>query len=190
MEHQSAIKIDTCNNWMNYAEWKSQSQKLSYYMVPFTEYLYNDNILEMENRLLVGWWLLWIPECVIKLCCLDTHTQTHTHKTGKSELDGWVVSEVISSLWFCAIVLEGVIIWGTWVKGPWDFSVVFFSFFHILLLLFKYSCPHFSPAFPTTPAIPTSHPQSYLPLALSMCPLYMFPTTLPPFPSFIPPPPL
>ena len=32
----------------------------------------------------------------------------------------------------------------------------------------------FSPPVPPTPATPTSHPQSYLPLALSMCPLYMF----------------
>ena len=44
-------------------------------------------------------------------------------------------------------------------------------------------CP---PPLPTTPAIPTSHPRSYPPLALSMGPLYMFLTTLPLLPPIIP----
>ena len=60
-------------------------------------------------------------------------------------------------------------------------SVFIFSFliFHIFKLFFKYSCLHSPP----TPAILTSLPWSCSPLALSMCPLYMFLTTLPPFPS-------
>ena len=37
-----------------------------------------------------------------------------------------------------------------------------------------------------TPAIPTSHPQSYPALALFMCPLYMFLTNLLPVPPIIP----
>ena len=51
------------------------------------------------------------------------------------------------------------------------FIIVFlFPFFK---LMFTYSCLHFPPMTPPTPAIPTSHPWPYSPLALSMCPFYM-----------------
>ena len=50
----------------------------------------------------------------------------------------------------------------------------------VFLLLLKCSCLHFPPTTAPTPTIPTSHPRSYLPLALSTCPLYMFLATLPP----------
>ena len=52
--------------------------------------------------------------------------------------------------------------------------------------MFKYSCLHFPPPIPPTPAIPTSHPWSHPHLVLSMCPLYLFLKTLPPFPTIIP----
>ena len=57
-----------------------------------------------------------------------------------------------------------------------------FFFFHICWLLFKYCCLHFPP----TPTIPSSHPWSYLPLVLPMCPLYMFLKILPPIPPLHP----
>ena len=61
----------------------------------------------------------------------------------------------------------------------------------ITVSLVKHPLPHFGvffPPLPPTPAIPTTHPQSYPPtppLPLSMCPLYMFldgpsPSTPPP----------
>ena len=40
--------------------------------------------------------------------------------------------------------------------------------------MFKCSCLHFLPSILPTPPIPTSLSPSYPPLALSMCPLYMF----------------
>ena len=63
-------------------------------------------------------------------------------------------------------------------------STLFFFF------LFRYSCLHFSPTTPPTPATPTSHPWSYPPLALSMCPSYMFLDNPSPFSSHysLPPP--
>ena len=58
---------------------------------------------------------------------------------------------------------------GCWIF--WNVDQFFLSF----LLLFKYNCLHCPPIPPThASTIPTSHPQSYLSLALSMCPLYMF----------------
>ena len=42
------------------------------------------------------------------------------------------------------------------------------------LLLFKYSCLHFTATTFLLLTHTTSHPQSFLHLALSMCPLYMF----------------
>ena len=49
----------------------------------------------------------------------------------------------------------------------------------------------FSPRLPPTPAIPTSHPQSYPRLALLMGPLYMFLDKSSPFSPHYPfPPPL
>ena len=41
-------------------------------------------------------------------------------------------------------------------------------------MLCQYSCFHFPPHHYPLPTIPTPHPQPYRPLALSMCPLYMF----------------
>ena len=62
-------------------------------------------------------------------------------------------------------------------------SFLFFIFFFSLSLpsflpfflsfLFRYSCLPFLLPLPNIPPTPTSYPQSYLPLALSMCPLYM-----------------
>ena len=67
-----------------------------------------------------------------------------------------------------------------------DSNFIYFNFF-IFLLLFKYSCLHFTPT--TLPPIPTSHPQSYPSLALSMCPLYTFlEDPSPSFPDYPPPP--
>ena len=62
---------------------------------------------------------------------------------------------------------------------------LFFSFFPHFLLLFTYSCLHFPNTTPPTPATPTSHPECYPSLAMSMCPLHMFLTTLPSFPPII-----
>ena len=59
-------------------------------------------------------------------------------------------------------------------------------FFPHFLLLFKYSCLHFPPPLPSTPAIPISHPQSYPPLVLSMSPLYMFLDDPYPFSPIVP----
>ena len=58
-------------------------------------------------------------------------------------------------------------------------------FVNFFLLLFKYGCLH-SPHSPSpAPPIPTSHSQSYPPLALSMCLLYMFLNDLTPsFPRY------
>ena len=51
----------------------------------------------------------------------------------------------------------------------------------------KYSFLHFPPPLSLTPPTPTSHPQSYPPLAFSMCPLYVFldgpPPIFPHYPS-------
>ena len=66
----------------------------------------------------------------------------------------------------------------------------YFEVFHVVN--FFYCCSSivvsifFSPL-PSTPAIPTSHPWSYFPLVLSMCPSYMFLKTLPLFPPSSPP---
>ena len=49
--------------------------------------------------------------------------------------------------------------------------ILFYYFILLFLLLFKYICLHFPPHLSSTP---TSHPQSYPLLALSMGPLYMF----------------
>ena len=46
------------------------------------------------------------------------------------------------------------------------YHLIFFKIF--FLLLFKYSCLHSPPTTPPTPAIPSSHSRSYLPLALSV----------------------
>ena len=66
---------------------------------------------------------------------------------------------------------------------------LFFFFFHFLifLLLYKYSCLHFPPTIPQTPAIPTFHLRSYPPLVLIKCPLRMFLKTLPLCPPLSPP---
>ena len=60
------------------------------------------------------------------------------------------------------------------VSKFFNLNLRFILFFHIVLLLFKYNCLHFLPPLHPTPAIPTFHPWSYPPLALSICPLYMF----------------
>ena len=49
--------------------------------------------------------------------------------------------------------------------------ILFYYFILLFLLLFKYICLHFPPHLSSTP---TSHPQSYPLLALSMGPLYIF----------------
>ena len=61
-------------------------------------------------------------------------------------------------------------------KKVYNFSKLFF------LLLFKYSCLHFPLTTTPSPAIPTSHPQSYPTLALSMVLYTCSLTTLPPPP--------
>ena len=66
-------------------------------------------------------------------------------------------------------------------------SLFFFSYHFVLL--FTYSCLHFPATTFTPPPIPTSHPQSYPPLALSMDPLYMFlDDSFPSFPHYYLPP--
>ena len=74
------------------------------------------------------------------------------------------------------------------------FFYIFFSFFFFksfLKLLFEYSCHHFPIATFSYPhPFPLPHPQSYPPLALSVCPLYMFrddpSPTFPIIPSCLP----
>ena len=67
--------------------------------------------------------------------------------------------------------------------SQWEFYCILFYFFSLFLHLpniyFLYCCSStgvsISPlSLPPTPSIHTSQPQFYLPLALSMCPLYMF----------------
>ena len=60
-------------------------------------------------------------------------------------------------------------------------------FEQLLLLFFKYSCLYCLSTTSPTPAIPIFHPSSYLPLILSMCPLYIFLKTHPLFPPISPP---
>ena len=59
--------------------------------------------------------------------------------------------------------------------------IYFILFFKIILLLFNYSCLHFSPITPPHPC-QTHHPPFLSPslLVLSMCPLQQFLKTLPP----------
>ena len=49
--------IDTYNqneSPENYAEWKkSQSQQVTYYVVPFLKHYWNDKIIELENKLVI-----------------------------------------------------------------------------------------------------------------------------------------
>ena len=62
--------------------------------------------------------------------------------------------------------------------------ILFYYFILLFLLLFKYICLHFPPHLSSTP---TSHPQSYPLLALSMGPLYIFlDLTFSPFSLIIP----
>ena len=62
-------------------------------------------------------------------------------------------------------------------------------FFYHFLLLFEYSCLYFPTTISPAPPTPTSHPQSYHPLALSVGPLYMFlDDPFPSFPCYLPPP--
>ena len=59
--------------------------------------------------------------------------------------------------------------------------------FFFFSIVFKCSCLHFLPSILPTPPIPTSLSPSYPPLALSMCPLYMFlDDPYPLFPSHLP----
>ena len=70
----------------------------------------------------------------------------------------------------------------------WHYLIIIIQsmiyFFLIILLVFKYSCLHLLPTTPPTPA--TSLPWFHPPLVLSMCPLYLFLKTLPPFIPIIP----
>ena len=50
----------------------------------------------------------------------------------------------------------------------------YFILINLFLLLFKYSCLHFPPTMPTHHTHPHHPPSNLFPLALSMCPLYMF----------------
>ena len=58
--------------------------------------------------------------------------------------------------------------------------------FFLFKLMFKYFVSVFSLLLSPTPAIPTSHPPSYPPLALSLCRLYMFLDNPLPFSPIIP----
>ena len=73
-----------------------------------------------------------------------------------------------------------------------DILWVFFSFIYIFLHIFNChssTIVSISPMpLPPTLAIPTSHPWSYPPLALSMCPLYMFLDDPAPSSPLCPPP--
>ena len=63
-------------------------------------------------------------------------------------------------------------------------------YFLIFLLLFKYSCFHFSPSSPSAPPISASYPQSY---PVWLCPCVFYPCSLmtfPYFPHYLLPPPL
>ena len=60
------------------------------------------------------------------------------------------------------------------------YEIYFVWYYYIFLLLFKYSCLHFPPPLPQPHPSP-SHPLSYAPLALSMCPLCMLFAELSPF---------
>ena len=63
--------------------------------------------------------------------------------------------------------------------------IFFFLFKFFLLLLFKYSCLHFHPTTAPHPTHPCLPPLNLPPLALSMCPLYMFlDGPLPTFPHY------
>ena len=65
-------------------------------------------------------------------------------------------------------------------------SFFFPTFFFFLSLLFKYSCLYFPPTTTPHPSHPHFPPLILPPLALSMCPLYMFLITFPPFLPIIP----
>ena len=69
-----------------------------------------------------------------------------------------------AEMWNCSRVLECMFQGSVFCL----FSLYFFNCFSSTVVSV------FLPPLPPTPAITTSHPQSYLPLALSMCPSYMF----------------